>query len=79
MQVARSTCEVKYVALSIVLKEEGLVIDSATPKVHCKAFEENAGALELAKVPKMRPHTKHINAVYHHFQLWVQVCKISLH
>ena len=36
--------------------------------MHCKVFEDNSGALELVKVPKMRPRTKHINIKYHHFR-----------
>jgi hypothetical protein len=42
------------------------------PKVYCKAFEDNSGALELAKAPKMRPRTKHINLVFHHFRDYVR-------
>jgi hypothetical protein len=38
------------------------------PTVHCKVFKDNAGAIELAKVPKMRPRTKHINPKYHQFR-----------
>jgi hypothetical protein len=41
------------------------------PKVHCNLFEDNSGAVELAKVPKMRPRTKHINPKYHHFRKYV--------
>ena len=37
-------------------------------EVLCRAFEDNTGALELSKVPKMRPRTKHINIKYHHFR-----------
>ena len=33
------------------------------PQIHCKTFEDNSGALELARTPKMRPCTKHINQV----------------
>jgi hypothetical protein len=52
------------------------------PKVQCKLFEDNSGALELANVPKIRPRTKHINAKYHHFRQYVtdkiiQVLKVS--
>jgi hypothetical protein len=36
--------------------------------VHCKVFEDNEGAIEIAKVPKMRPRTKHLNIKYHHFR-----------
>ena len=34
---------------------------SSIPSVYCKAFEDNFSALEIAKSPKMRPRTKHIN------------------
>eukprot|EP00957_Ditylum_brightwellii_P069045 5241110-Ditylum_brightwellii.AAC.1 len=39
----------------------GFNMTSTVSKVHCKAFEDNAGALKLAKAQKMQPHTKHIN------------------
>ena len=42
------------------------IISNAT-HVFCNVFEENAGALELAWLPKLCPHTKHNNAPYHHF------------
>eukprot|EP00957_Ditylum_brightwellii_P136686 10423468-Ditylum_brightwellii.AAC.1 len=35
-------------------------------------FDDNSGALELARVLTMRPRTKHINLVYHHFKSYVQ-------
>jgi len=38
------------------------------PIVYCKVFEDNSGALELARLPKLRPRTKHINVCYHHFR-----------
>ena len=42
------------------------------PIVHCKAFEDNTGALEPSLVPKMRLRTKHINNDYHHFRKFVR-------
>jgi hypothetical protein len=42
------------------------------PYVYCKVFEDNAGALELARLPKLCPRTKHINVCYHHFREHVQ-------
>ena len=36
--------------------------------MHCKVFEDNTGALTLATAPKMRPRTRHINLIYHHFR-----------
>eukprot|EP00957_Ditylum_brightwellii_P002070 159188-Ditylum_brightwellii.AAC.1 len=80
IQVVLSTFKAEYIALLMALqdvipmmqllkemKQEGIAIGSVTPNVHCKAFKDNTGALELVKAPKMRPHTKHINTVYHHF------------
>jgi hypothetical protein len=47
--------------------------------VHCKAFEDNSGALEMARVHKLRPRTKHINIKYHHFREAVRTGQISVH
>ena len=43
-----------------------------TPRIFCKAFEDNSGALEMATTPKMRPRTKYINVKYHHFRSFVE-------
>ena len=47
------------------------------PIMHCKLFEDNNGALELAKAPKIRPRTKHISIKYHHFRAYVDSGKIE--
>jgi len=91
-QVALSTTEAEYIALSqslrdtipIInllreLKEHGFTDTNPVPKIHCKVFEDNSGALELAKAPKMRPRTKHINIVYHHFRSFVRDGTITIH
>jgi hypothetical protein len=83
--ISLSTTEAEYVALSQALrdtipimnlltelKELGLNDANIKPKVHCHAFEDNTGALELSKVHKMRPRTKHINNIYHHFRSHVR-------
>jgi hypothetical protein len=49
------------------------------PRVHCKAFEDNSGALKLARLPKLRPRTKHINIKYHHFCEHVQLGLIKVY
>ena len=41
---------------------------SHKPVVKCRVFEDNIGAIELAKLPKLRPRTKHIACQYHHFR-----------
>ena len=63
------------------LKDEGFIDANPIPQIHCTAFEDNSGALELARTPKMRPRTKHINIVYHHFRSFVKGDnpKISVH
>jgi hypothetical protein len=42
-------------------------------------FEDNNGALEMAKTPKLRPRTKHINVKYHHFREAVHNGAITIH
>ena len=70
----------KYIAMSQALRdiipimgllqemrERGFKVLCTEPYVYCKVFEDNSGALELARLPKLRPRTKHINVCYHHF------------
>jgi hypothetical protein len=54
------------------MKDFGVPISKTTSTVFCKLFEDNAGAIRLAKVHKMRPRTRHINQKYHHFREWVK-------
>jgi hypothetical protein len=79
-QVALSTTEAEYIAMSQALRdvipvmnllqemrEREFQVICNEPYVYCKAFEDNSGMLELARLPKPRPRTKHINVCYHHF------------
>ena len=52
--------------------EHGIIFGDTTPKIHCKAFEDNAGAIEIAKLPKMRPRTRHLNQALHFFRQHVK-------
>jgi hypothetical protein len=80
-EIALSSTESEYVSLSQSLREvlplmrlvtelalADFHLNANTPKVHCKVFEDNSGALEMARTPKMRPRTKHMNLKYHHFR-----------
>jgi hypothetical protein len=91
-EIALSTTEAEYIALSQALrdvipimnllqelKDHKFITDLNLPTIHCKAFEDNSGALEIAKTPKMRPRTKHLNIKYHHFRQQVANGMISLH
>ena len=42
--------------------------DNRITKTYFAVYEDNRGALELAKEPKFRPRTKHIATKYHHFR-----------
>jgi hypothetical protein len=88
-EIALSTTEAEYIALSQVMREvlpiiwlmeearhQGIPVLNATPKIHCKVFEDNAGAIEIANVPKMRPRT---NIKYHHFGEEVKKGTISIY
>ena len=50
------------------LKDRGYDLISTKPIIYCKAFKDKSGALEIMRLPKMRPHTKAINIIYHNFQ-----------
>ena len=92
-EVALSSTESEYTGLSYALrdaipimnlfkemKEMGMPIHSSKAKVHCKVFEDNSGALEIAKVAKFRPRTKHLNNRLHHFRSYVDDTKeITIH
>lgn len=79
-EVALSTTEVEYIALSQsmrdllplheILKELAQILDlKIVVKVtRLTVFEDNNEALELARQPKYRPRTKHIAIKYHHFR-----------
>jgi len=91
-EIALSSTESELIGLSMALraaipmmnmlnemKSIGFDIHPDSPKVHCKLFEDNNGALEIAKVPKQRPRTKHINCKYFHFTSYVANNDITLH
>jgi hypothetical protein len=59
------------------LQGAGFGITAATPQVHCRVYEDNSGALEIAREYKFRPRTKHINVKLHHFRDYVDRKEIS--
>jgi hypothetical protein len=79
-QIALSTTEADYIAMSQALhdvipimnlpqemRERTFKVVCIEPYVYCKVFEDKAGVLELARLPKLCPRTKHISVCYHHF------------
>ncbi len=80
-QVAIFATEAEYIAMSQSLGDvhpimflvqeickKGFQVICTKPCMYCKVFEDNPGALELARLPKLCPCTKHINLCYHHFR-----------
>lgn len=57
----------------------GMPVATSMARVHCRVFEDNTGALEIAKVAKYRPRTKHLNIRLHHFRSYVDEGQISIH
>ena len=47
-------------------------ISECSKLIKCTVFEDNNGALEMAKTPKMRLCTKHIAIKYHYFHAYIQ-------
>jgi hypothetical protein len=91
-QVALSTMEAEYIALSTTLRSllplKELVSELAASLLadptfitttHSTVFEDNNGALSLATSPKMTPRSKHIAVPYHFFREHVTRGTIQIH
>ena len=91
-EICLSSTESEYTGLSHALREvipqmqlmhemklQGFPITSTTPRVKCKVFEDNSGALEMATTHKYRPRTKHLNVKLHHFRDYVSRGDITIH
>jgi hypothetical protein len=91
-EIALSSTEAEYTGLSYALREVipimhlleelrsyGLQAKVTAPQVKCKVFEDNSGALEMARVHKYRPRTKHLNVKLHHFRSYVESGQIEIH
>ena len=90
-EIAMSSTESEYTGLSYALRDaipimellkemsqQGIEVRSTQAKIHCKVFEDNSGALEMAKNHKYRPRTKHLNVKLHHFRDYVMRKEISI-
>ena len=62
------------------MQHDGFKIAHAKAQMHCRAFKDNSGALEIAKVAKQCPRTKHLNCKLHHFRSHIDEKKeITIH
>jgi hypothetical protein len=84
-EIALSTTEAEIISLSASLrvaiplleiakemKKRGYLILSNTPKVLCRAFEDNDGAVELATSFKYRPRTRYFSTKFFHFKQYIE-------
>jgi hypothetical protein len=91
-EIAMSSTESEYIGISYALREVIPIMEllkemkqlkfpikQTKPQIHCKVFEDNSGALEMAKTHKYRPRTKHLNVKLHHFRDYVTRGEISIH
>jgi len=91
-EIALSSTESEFTGLSYSLRDAipimellnelgsaGFPVSKETPRVHCRVYEDNSGALEIAREYKFRPRTKHINVKLHHFRDYVDRKEISIH
>ena len=60
------------------MQQTGLNMVKAPPKVHCKVYEDNSGALEMVRLPKMRLQTCHMAVRLHHFRGYVRTKQVSI-
>ena len=91
-EIALSSTESEYTGMSYALREAIPIMEllkelrrnkfpvhSSTATIHCKVFEDNTGALEIARQHKYRPRTKHLNVKLHHFRDYVARGEVSIH
>ena len=83
-EIALLSTESEYIGISYGLRDvipimeclkeiqsRGILVNDTRSTIQCRVFEDNSGALEMARVHKYRPRTKHINEKYHHFRDYV--------
>ena len=91
-EIALSTTEAEHISLSQSLRDliplhnifdelgevEFIEKDKRITKTYSTVYEDNRGALELAREPKFRPRTKHVATKYHHFRNAVAKGRIKI-
>lgn len=91
-EIALSTIEAEYKGLSYSLRDvipiiemlkeiqdRGFPVTTSEADIHCRVFEDNSQAVEIAREQKYRPQTKHLNCKFHHFRGYCDSWEISIH
>ena len=82
-EVALSTTEAEYIALSHSLREviplvrlleemqeKGIIKSNILQQIKCTVFEDNVGCVELAKAPKNQTHQHQVSSFPHLHWYW---------
>jgi hypothetical protein len=90
-EITLSSTESEYTGLSYALRDAipmmnlldemeyyGFPVFGEKPTVHCRVYEDNSGALAMAKEFKYRPRTKHLCVKLHHFRHYVEAGRITV-
>jgi len=91
-EIVLSSTEAEYTGLSYALREaipimnllkemkkNKFEVNDGVARIHCKVFDDNSGAIQMAKENKYRPRTKQLNCRLHHFRTYVDNVEISIH
>jgi hypothetical protein len=90
-EIALSTAEAEYIALSQSLREviplmsmmkelkKAFPIEIQIPNFNCTVHEDNQSCISMATTQKFSPRTKHIALKYHHFRSYVNSKQIEIH
>ena len=89
-EIALSTAEAEYIALSSALREviplmtmmeeihQVFPIIICKPNFICKVHEDNQSCIKMATGIKFSPRTKHIALKYHHFRQHVKSGRVTI-
>ena len=89
-EIALSTAEAEYIALSSALREviplmtmmleinDIFPLHICPPDFHCTVWEDNQSCIAMATSQKISPRTKHIALKYHHFRSYVMNKKVRI-
>ena len=57
----------------------GFLSPNPIPKFIVVFFEDDSSAVEMARIHKFCPWTKHVNTKLHHFRSYVERGEVSIH
>lgn len=89
-EIALSTAEAEYIALSQALREviplmtlmeeinEVFPLHISKPNFVCTVHEDNQSCIKMANSEKFTPRTKHIALKYHHFKQFVKSKRVAI-